>query len=242
MEIYFARNYPGDPFVLFGIAHLTALSLVVLLNVWLFRQRRQFSDLGRQRVRYSLAAALVINELLWHTWNATTGQWSLQTMLPFHLCSALVWLSAYTLITKQEQFYDFIYFLGLAGATQALLTPDAGPYGFPHFRFFQIFISHGAIVTTGLYLVFVEAHRPTLQSLLRVFLGTGLYAVLVGGINAVLGSNYLYLARKPETASLIDVMPPWPGYIPILVGLAAVVLGLLYLPFWRRQPADRPLG
>jgi hypothetical integral membrane protein (TIGR02206 family) len=53
----------------------------------------------------------------------------------------------------------------------------------------------------------------------------------VGIVNALLGSNYLFIAHKPATASLLDVLPPWPWYLPILEAIALVLIGLLYLPF-----------
>jgi uncharacterized membrane protein YwaF len=54
--------------------------------------------------------------------------------LPLHLSSLFVFLSA----------------------LQAILTPDLGIYDFPHFRYFQVFISHGLIVTAALYMTLVE--------------------------------------------------------------------------------------
>ncbi|MEJ2750495.1 MAG: TIGR02206 family membrane protein, partial [Anaerolineae bacterium] len=120
---------------------------------------------------------------------------------------------------------------------QALLTPDAGIYGFPHFRFLQTMISHGAIVTAAVWMTAVEGLRPYPRSIVRVA-GIGLaYMVVIGGVNALIGSNYLYIAHKPDTASLLDVMPAWPWYIPYLLLIAALMIGLLYLPFamkdWR---------
>jgi hypothetical integral membrane protein (TIGR02206 family) len=69
------------------------------------------------------------------------------------------------LVTKNYRLYEYAYFLGIAGATQTLLTPDAGPYGFPHFCFFQVFLSHGSIVTTAVYMIVVDRYRPTPKSL-----------------------------------------------------------------------------
>lgn len=53
----------------------------------------------------------------------------------------------------------------------------------------------------------------------------------MGIVNALLGSNCLFIARKPATASLLDVLPPWPLYLPILEAIALVMVGLVYLPF-----------
>lgn len=231
MGNFFAKDWTGAPFKLFGTAHLIALALVALANVALLYVRDHAGATARRNIRYGLAILLIINEFAWHLWNWTTGQWTVQTMLPLHLCSALVWLSAYMLITKNRTIYEFAYLLGIAGALQALLTPDAGIYGFPHFRFFQVILSHGAIVTAALYMTIVEGFRPTWASVRRVLVGSYLYLLNVWVINDLIGSNYLFIAHKPETASLLDVLPPWPGYIPIILALAVFFILLFYLPF-----------
>jgi uncharacterized membrane protein YwaF len=40
---------------------------------------------------------------------------------------------AYMLVTRSYVVYEFAYFMGIASAIQALLTPDLGLYGFPTF-------------------------------------------------------------------------------------------------------------
>jgi hypothetical integral membrane protein (TIGR02206 family) len=62
----------------------------------------------------------------------------------------------------------------------------------------------------------------------------------VGLVNWLIGSNYMFIAHPPETASLIDVLGPWPWYLLSLEGIAVVVFLLLYLPYLfidlRRKP------
>jgi hypothetical integral membrane protein (TIGR02206 family) len=65
------------------------------------------------------------------------------------------------LITKNCLIYEFAYLIGIAGALQAVLTPDLGQYAFPHYRYFQVFISHGLIIISALYMTIVEGFRPT---------------------------------------------------------------------------------
>jgi hypothetical integral membrane protein (TIGR02206 family) len=227
---FFARDYTGSAFVMFGPAHLVALGVVLAVVVGVTRLKGA-SDVVRTRVRWGLAITLWLNETGWHVWNAAVGQWSLKTMLPLHVCSILVWLGGYALVSKNYRIYEVLYFLGIAGAFQALLTPDLGIYGFPHFRFFQTMISHGLIITAAVVLTVVEGMRPTWRSLLRVMVTTNVYMLVVFGINTLLGSNYMYVNRKPDTASLIDLMPAWPWYLPWLEVLGLVLFVLLYLPF-----------
>jgi hypothetical integral membrane protein (TIGR02206 family) len=242
MEQYFTKDYLGAPFELFGTAHIVALACVAVVNILIIASRRAFMERHRQVFRYALAATLVVVETSWHVWNYFTGQWTVQTMLPLHLCSALVWLSAYMLVTRSYVVYEFAYFLGLAGAIQALITPDAGIYGYPHFRFFQVILSHGSIFTAAIYMTFVEGYRPRWRSLGKVIVFGNLYALLVFGINLALGSNYLFIMRPPDTPSLIDMLGPWPWYILSMEAIALILCLLLYLPYALRDMRQQALA
>lgn len=235
MGEFFAWNYTGEPFRLFSLSHLIVLSVLVLVNLSIIYLWRNASPQVRRPFRYGLAALLILNEMAWHLWIWTTGNWTVQTMLPLHLCSLFVWISAIMLITKSYTLYEFAYFLGIGGATQALLTPSLGIYGFPHFRFFQIFIAHGSIVTAAIYMTVIEQYRPYWTSLLHAVVGANLYMLLVGLVNALIGSNYMFIAHKPDTPSLLDVLGPWPWYILSAEAVGLAVGLLLYLPFALRE-------
>jgi hypothetical integral membrane protein (TIGR02206 family) len=135
------------------------------------------------------------------------------------------------LVSMNYRIYEFAYLLGIAGALQAMLTPDLGMYAFPHFRYFQVFVSHGLIITSAIYMTIVEGFRPQPRSILRVFIVSNIYLVAVTILNFSIGSNYLFTAHKPVTASLMDVLPPWPWYLLIIELLGMAFVGLFYLPF-----------
>lgn len=232
MDTFFSGfEYTGKPFELFGTAHLIALAVVLLFNLSFLLLRKNPNSAINSVVRYGMAFLLIFNETLWHYWNVRTGQWTIQDTLPLHICSLFVFLCAIMLVTKNYSIYEFAYFLGIGGALQPLLTPDAGMWGFPHFRFFQVIISHGLIVSSAIYMTVVQRYRPTWRSFFRVLVGGGIYMAFIFGLNFVLGSNYLFLAHKPATASLLDVLPEWPVYILFVIALGLTVFLLLYVPF-----------
>jgi hypothetical integral membrane protein (TIGR02206 family) len=241
MGPFFARDYSGEPFELFGPAHLVALGVVALINLSFILLRRNPDQRLRRAVRYGLAALLIVNEVGWHIWIWQTGQWTVQAMLPLHLCTLFIWLSPVMLLTRSYAIYEFAFFLGIGGAFQTLLTPDLGPYGFPHYRFFQIFISHGASLTAAIYMTVVEGYRPHWKSLLRVIVWTNVYLAFIFGLNLLIGSNYMYVASKPPTSSLLDYMGPWPWYILGMEAVGLLTCLILYLPFairdWRTRAA-----
>lgn len=231
MNDFFSLDYQGESFILFGLAHLVALLLVLLANLWLFRTRQRINLVARRRIRFFLAAALLLNEAGWHLWHLSHGVWTVQTMLPLHLCNLLVFWSVVMLFTRSYFLYEFAYFLGIGGAIQALLTPGLNQFGFPHFLFFQSFISHGSIVTAAVYMTVVEGYRPSWHSFVKVVIWTNLYMAVIFVVNLFLGSNYLFIARKPAAPTLIDLLGPWPWYILALEFIGLAVFLLLYLPY-----------
>jgi hypothetical integral membrane protein (TIGR02206 family) len=230
MTQFFAANFQGPAFEYFGATHLGALAFLVLLNLYLIRFRNS-SDGTKAALRWLLALILIVNEAAWHYWNYVLGRWNIQTMLPLHLCSLLVWTGAWMLMTKSYKIYEFMYFMGIAGAIQALATPGLGGYNFPHFVYFQYFTSHGLIITSAIYMTVVEGFRPTWKSMLRVAVWMNIYVVIVYFINTYLGSNYLMINYKPDTPSLLDLLPPWPIYIAYMEFIGVISMLLLYLPF-----------
>lgn len=227
-------------FQLFGVPHLLSLAVLVLANVAIAILRRRFTPRARQVFRYSLAGLLLVNEVSTHIWHALphVNRWSIQEMLPLHMCSVFIWLSMVMLVTRSYRIYEFAYFLGIGGALQALITPNHG-FGFPHYRWFQGYFAHAPIVTAAIYMTAVEGYRPTWKSMLRVGVGTNLYMAFVFGVNLLLGSNYMFVNRKPGSASLLDFLGPWPGYILGMEAVGALICLILYLPFavrdWRAR-------
>jgi len=242
MDIFAGPEYTGAPFQFLDVSHLSALAVILLINLGIVYWGRRFTLGQRTLFRYGLATLLLVNEALWHWWNWKIGLWSVRYMLPLHLCNILVFIAAWVLITKNYRGYEFLYFLGLSGAIQVLITPDPGMFGFPHIRYFMVFIAHGGIITAAVYMTVVEGLRPYWRSLVRVAVVMNIYLILVAGINALLGSNYLFIAYKPAMPTLLDFLGPWPWYV---ISMEVIGLGLallLYLPFYLRDRALKTLS
>lgn len=228
---FFDPNYTGEPFQLFGPKHLLVLAFVLIILLWLLFGWKNPTEKGKRRARYILAATLFIWESAWHIWSIWTGTWTITYHLPLHVCSIMVWLSIYMLLTKNYRIYEFAYFIGFAGALQPLLTPEAGIYGLWHFRALQTLIAHGTLVIVPIYMTTKEGFRPTWSSFIRVAIGTNLYMIVIHFINLAIGSNYLFTVGKPPTESLLDLLGPWPLYLLSMEAIGFTLFFLLYLPF-----------
>jgi len=63
--------------------------------------------------------------------------------------------------------------------------------------------------------------------------------VVIFVVNQIIGSNYLFVARKPPGPTLLDVLPDWPWYILAIEAIGLFVFLILYAPFalrdWRAR-------
>jgi hypothetical integral membrane protein (TIGR02206 family) len=191
-------------------------------------------QLPERPLRLAIGWGLIANELVWwiyrysheglHVWN-----------LPFQLCDVTLWMSALACITLAGPIVEFAYFGGLAGAGMALLTPDLwSPW--PTYPAVYFFVAHGGIVLAVSILVFGRICPLRANAVWRAFGMLLAFAATIGGINALLGTNFRYLCRKPKGASLLDSLGPWPNY---LVAGAIVALALFWLLWLPVRPAKQ---
>jgi len=229
---FFSVEYTDVPLQIFGTKHLTLVAIFVLIWLSFFYFRKIWNLKQQKNIRIIFALVLAVNEIGLHIWSAYWGIWNIQTMLPLHLCSVMVWITVYTALTENRSLYDFTYFLGIGGALQAFLTPaDAAMYDIPHYRILQTLIAHGLLITIPIFMTVVEGYRPTLASFKRIFIWTNIYMVAIFFLNRAIGSNYLFIAEKPPSPTLMDALSPWPWYIPQLEVVAFIMLFALYIPF-----------
>lgn len=241
MNTYFQKDYHLGAFHFFSTSHIVTLLVIAALGVCLFVFRRTLQEPKWNRViRYAFVAILIMSEISYHSWFIYVRSWTPRYCLPLHLNDLSVYLVIILLLTKNLNLFKFLYFAGLGSALQAMLTPDLGRYGFPHFRFFEFFISHGLVVLSCLFMIAAEKYKPTVRSLCITFLIVNVYAGVIFVINRMLQSNYMYMMRKPGGgASLLDVLGPWPWYILSSQAVTIVFFYLLYAPFWMKRKMER---
>ncbi len=219
---------------LFGGLHLTLLALTAGLTgaLCLLTRRRRSLRATRLVIGWGLAA----NELIWWWWRYS-HEGIHAANLPLQLCDLTVWLSVLACLTASPAVVEFAYFAGMTGAGMALLTPDLwSPW--PTYPAIYFFVAHGGIVAAVALLAFSGIAAFRRVAVWRSFGLLVAYASLVGLFNAIAGSNYMYLCRKPTNASLLDQLGPWPWYLLPAAALGLGLFWLLWLPV-RGRPAVR---
>lgn len=220
---------------MFGPVHLAILCIVPSLAAILAAaHRRSFS--GSKLTRFVLAILLFASTASYYAYFAATGAQMFPNHVPLELCDASLWLIIASLLTLKPAIFDIAYYWAIGGATQSLLTPNlVNPTPFLSIQFF---FDHGLIVCAVLYLIWSGQAKPRPGSVTRSLITANIYALPVGIFDFLFKTNYMFLRSKPPTPSLLDILGPWPWYIPVCEVVALLLFLLLYLPF--RQPASTP--
>lgn len=234
-------GHSGAGFEAFTAEHAVLLVLLaagaVALGVLGVRQRRSGAD-----VRFPRAFALLIPVFTvpFQVLQLLPGDFTLGTSLPLQVCD-LSWLVAvYALWTRRGPAIALLYFWALVLDMQAAVTPSLGQT-LPDPRYFMFWGMHFLTIWAAVYLVCL-AGGPTWRGYRFALTTTAVWAAVVLGFNALTGTNYGYLSRKPDTSSLLDLLGPWPAYVGAEVVILAVGWALMTWPWVRagRTAAERP--
>jgi len=246
MARFWSFTPPIAPFIFFSATHWITLGVIVLITVLtIIFLKKAGSEKVNRIFEVAYAFLLIAVEIAYVIWIGSFQAFDWAYHLPLHLCdTALIVCILYLLFPKKNQVvFEILYFAGLGGATQALLTPVLDRFGFPHFVFFVFFIFHGTLLLVPLYFVFVKGFKATIKSLIRFICIINGFLVFVIFVNWVIrflppfyeAGNYLFLTSPPATGSLIDILVdifgPSPGYIFGLELLGIFICFLLWVPF-----------
>ncbi|NGP44025.1 TIGR02206 family membrane protein [Bacillaceae bacterium SIJ1] len=217
------------PFETLGMAHLFAW-LFMLLVLFLILYMYKCLPHVLWHSRWIWVIILIVVDASLYVWYLASGVWNTATTLPFNLCSLMLYFTIWMLIRPSPKLSGIVFLLTIAGALQAMLTPELF-YGYPHYRFFQFFIAHAVMICGQMHLFFsgfIRFHRFTF---VYAWLFLNGLAGLAWFINEATGGNYFFVHRKPDNASLLDLLGPYPWYLLSLEIVALIILAIIQCVF-----------
>lgn len=215
------QAYTGEHYLLLVICVHGAVGAVVL-------GRRQRDTVTGRRTGRVLAVAVGCLAALSEVLQFTPATFERSESLPINLSDLAVVTAIWALWTHDRVPAALTYYWGLTLTVQAILTPSLG-HVFPDPRFFAFWYMHFVPVWAALYLTFGLGIAPTWRTYRVTIAVSAAWAVVVYVLNVVLDVNYGYLVRKPSSASLLDLLGPWPVY---LVASFAVLLTVWAVMTW----------
>ncbi|NEZ50328.1 TIGR02206 family membrane protein [Clostridium botulinum] len=217
---------------LFSYAHIVSLIIITLLCIFIYIYRNSLMKYSKEKlISHGIAYILILHQFSIYLWYISNNKFVLQECLPLYPCRISVILSIIMLFNKSKKIFDILYFWGLGGASIALIFHDTTLYPFPHYIFIQFFISHGGILLSVLFMMFIHKYKPNLNSLKITYIYTSLYFCITILVNYLTNSNYCYLKENPNLYSF-NFIPKNQLFICICTMLSFFLFFyILYIPF-----------
>lgn len=238
---WFGGSYHPLHFEMFSISHFLILTIFILVTITIYLNRGRLTGPKWRRTEIGTAISLISIEVTYHLWMYVNGNWNVSHSIPLELCSISLVLSVILLVTRKTFILEILLFTAVLGSTQALLFPSLH-YGFPHFRFFHFFYTHMMVVWVALYFMWAKGFRPTIKSVIKVFVFLNILMPIILYINKLTYGNYLYLSHKPSHLSLLDFLGPYPWYILSMEALVIILSLILWLIFRKKDKKTNLIG
>ena len=216
-------------FETFGLEH--NLYLIGTFTIWflVLFTGKVILNLEQRRIFVLLLIFITISQELIDDilrWNV--GIWDVAEDLPLHMCGIRCFTSTYALYSKNQTAFELSYFWGLAGAFQAIITPDPTRFVMDVSLFWN-FLSHGLIILNVLWMIVIDNMRCRVGSYLNAIIITNGILFIISIVNSILGGNYWFICEKPGGESPF-IMGEWPLYIIGFQISGILLLGLFYIP------------
>lgn len=165
---------------------------------------------------------------IYHYLHVVGGTWSIDKRLPFHLCGFSSVITCFILFIKKKQlWFDFLFYAGILGGLNALLTPLIDNYTGTNFFYVEYFYSHTSIIILPLYMYYYMDMDLSKLSWLKSFIALNILLVFLMPLDFYIDANYMYL-KEPPAVNHPLVSGKWPYY---LINLEFVVVILLYFTY-----------
>ena len=214
-------------FQLFGVDHIISIILILITYVVLlgFNEKIGIKD-NSTAFPVILSFILISLDISEDIVRYVTEHYSIKKDLPFQLCSISIYVAAVALLKKNQTAFELIFYWGMVGASQAILTPDGDLFELKTF-FVYSQAYHGILIFTVLWLVIKKGMRMEIKSIPKVVIITNLIVIFISIINYLMDSNYMFLRIRPNSISPF-LVGEWPVYI-IMVQLFSIVVVTLFI-------------
>lgn len=190
-------------------------SICVAVSFFILMLSKRLGEKSNQYLRTVLSITIFASVLLVHPYLLYKGEWTAQNWLPLHMCELSEIFTAIVLLWPNQILFEIVCYWGIAGGFHSILTPELLSDGSDKWLLFNYYFEHTIIVLVPVILMTSCNMRLTRYSWLRTFAFTNLCIPVIGTINWLLGSNYMYLAERP-VANNPFLIGNWPWYILVL--------------------------
>jgi len=205
--------------------HHTLITIVVIATLLIVRYRVNRYNLNF--IDIFLGFLPIIIELIFQIQSVLNKEWMLIKTLPLEISYLTTFAIPIYLYMPSRILQSWIYYIGIWSAAAAFLnTIMMGAE--PWHLLLRYYGHHGTLLYFGIS-IYISGYRPTLKDYYNTAKIMLLIIFIIGLINMIIDSNYMFTRFKPSGMNLTLLMGDWPYYFIIIVSIGLVFCYLLYL-------------
>ena len=205
--------------------HHTLITIVVIATLLIVRYRVNRYNLNF--IDIFLGFLPIIIELIFQIQSMLNKEWMLIKTLPLEISYLTIFAIPIYLFMPSRILQSWIYYIGIWSAAAAFLnTLMMGAE--PWHVLLRYYGHHGTLLYFGIS-IYISGYKPTLKDYYNTAKIMLLIIFIIGLINMIIGSNYMFTRFKPTGMNLTLLMADWPYYFIIIVSIGLVFCYLLYL-------------
>ena len=189
-----------------------------------------------------ISALIVIGMTLTnHLLLIANGSWTIKKDLPLHLCSISAIVCCVIFFVKKKQFlFEFLFYAGITGGILSISTPQITLYNENYFFYVMFYFKHAAIIAIPIVLMYRIKMNLSKYSGLKIFLTLNLLLAIIMPLNALIGSNYFYVATPPKVNNPLIILGEGkilglPDYVFYWEIILIIIVVLFYSIFKKRK-------
>ena len=137
---------------LFTPAYAASIAVAICIGTALCLAARHYPGYWTGLASRILAAVLAAETVVWQIDSVVRHTWAIDTNLPLDLCDMTLLVAVVACWTRKPLLVAVLYFWGLAGTLQAVLTPELYSR-FPDLPFLEYVVEHLGILMAAVFLV-----------------------------------------------------------------------------------------
>ena len=169
----------------------------------------------------------ILIEIIFQIQSIYYREWTIIKTLPLEISYLTSFAIPVFLYKPSRKLQSWIFYIGIWSAAAAFLnTIMMGEE--PWHMLLRYYGHHGVLLYFGIS-IYISGYRPTLEDYYKTAKIMLLIIFIIGLINKIIGSNYMFTRFKPAGMNLTLLMADWPYYFIIIVSIGLVFCYLLYL-------------
>jgi hypothetical integral membrane protein (TIGR02206 family) len=208
--------------------HYVNVAIYFTFGFWLLYMgnRKWSKEKGRKIILY-LCLGIFLLQILKSSIRFLIGNFDIAKDLPLHVCNLVPLLMYITYSIRSRALFGIFFFWIMCGTLQANVTPTLWD-AFPHYESIRYWATHALMPFAAVFGLVALKWKLEYKDVIRSWLLMTVGSYLMYLVNNTLGSNYWFVNRKPDAATIYDLLGPWPEYMYQLFVIALILFSAMY--------------